>query len=75
MNQTTLVIVAALAASALIIGTAGILQPAAAIQIQSNQEIKQGLAQCNFKGSSSHRQLPTSSKHDHLQSHKLRYNR
>ena len=52
MNQTTLVIVAALAASALIIGTAGILQPAAATQIQSNQEIKQGLAQCNFRGSS-----------------------
>jgi hypothetical protein len=51
MNQTTLVIVAALAASALIIGMAGILQPVAA-QIQSNQEIKQGLAQCNFKGSS-----------------------
>jgi len=51
MNQTTLVIVAALAASALIIGTSGILQSAAA-QIQSNQEIKQGLAQCNFKGSS-----------------------
>jgi hypothetical protein len=51
MNQTTLVFVAALAASALIMGT-GILQPAAATQIQSNQEIKQGLAQCNFKGSS-----------------------
>lgn len=51
MNQTTLVIVAALAASALIIGTSGILQSAAG-QIQSNQEIKQGLAQCNFKGSS-----------------------
>jgi hypothetical protein len=51
MNQTTLVIVAALAASALIMEMAGILQPAAA-QIQSNQEIKQGLAQCNFKGSS-----------------------
>jgi cobalamin biosynthesis protein CbiD len=52
MNQTTLVIVTALAASALIMGTAGIVQPAAATQIQSNQEIKQGLAQCNFKGSS-----------------------
>jgi curli biogenesis system outer membrane secretion channel CsgG len=52
MNQTTLVVVAALAVSALIMATAGILQPAAATQIQSNQEIKQGLAQCNFKGSS-----------------------
>jgi hypothetical protein len=51
MNQTTLVIVAALAASALIMGMTGILQPAIATQIQSNQEIKQGLAQCNFKGS------------------------
>ena len=52
MNQTTLVIVAVLAASAMIMETAGILQPAAATQIQSNQQIKQGLAQCNFKGSS-----------------------
>ncbi|MFZ0510609.1 MAG: hypothetical protein WAM14_03295 [Candidatus Nitrosopolaris sp.] len=47
MNQTTLVIVVALAATALIIG---ILQPAAAIQ--SNQEIKQGLAQCDHNDTS-----------------------
>lgn len=51
MNQTTLVIVAALAASALVMGTPGILQPAAA-QIQSNQEIKANNNDCNFKGSS-----------------------
>jgi hypothetical protein len=51
MNQTTLVIVAALAASALIIGTTGTLQPAAA-QIQSNQEIKNNNVNCNYKGSS-----------------------
>ncbi|HYA84247.1 MAG TPA: hypothetical protein VEH06_12475 [Candidatus Bathyarchaeia archaeon] len=52
MNQTTLVIVAALAGSALIIGTAGILQLAAATPIQSNQEIEATIAGCNFKGSS-----------------------
>jgi len=51
MNQTTLVIVAALAASALVMGTAGILQPAAA-QIQSNQEIKANNNDCPVKGSS-----------------------
>ncbi|HXX95586.1 MAG TPA: hypothetical protein VEL11_00515 [Candidatus Bathyarchaeia archaeon] len=51
MNQTTLVIVVALAASALIMGTAGMLQPAAA-QIQSSQEIKANNNNCNFKGSS-----------------------
>jgi hypothetical protein len=62
MNQTTLVIVAALAATSLIIGTTGILQPAAATNkhthvklnihtatqnITNHQEIQQGFSTCN----------------------------
>jgi hypothetical protein len=60
MNQTTLVLAAVLAATALIIGTAGILQPAAAYHhkshikannIEANQDIKQNVA-CSTPGSS-----------------------
>lgn len=62
MNHTTLVIVAALAATSLIIGTTGILQPAAATNkhthvklnihtvtqnITNRQEIQQGFSTCN----------------------------
>ena len=58
MNQTTLVIVAVLAASALIIGTSGMLQPAAAHQQKSHEKNNLALAiqhiqqnvQCDFSG-------------------------
>jgi hypothetical protein len=60
MNQTTLVLAAVLAATALIIGTAGTLQPAAAHHqkshiklannIQANQDINQNVL-CSTPGS------------------------
>jgi hypothetical protein len=59
MNQTTLVIVAVLAASALIMGTSGMLQPAAAHQQKSHEKSNLALAlqqihqdvQCNNNSS------------------------
>jgi hypothetical protein len=69
MNQTTLVLAAVLAATALIIGTAGTIQPAAAHHqkshikltnnIQANQDINQNVL-CSTPGSTPQAALPGS---------------
>jgi hypothetical protein len=76
MNQTTLVLAAVLAATALIIGTAGTLQPAAAHHqkshiklannIQANQDINQNVL-CSTPGSTPQAAQPGSTTRQHYQ--------